>query len=86
METHILPYVKQTSSGNLLYDSGNLNRDSVGWGGRFRREGAYVFLGLIHVDVWQKPTQYCKEITLQLKLNFLKGELIITHPIVAVTV
>ena len=29
METYILLYVKQTSSGNLLYDSGNLNRGSV---------------------------------------------------------
>ena len=27
--------------------------------GRFKREGAYVYLWLIHVDVWQKPTQYC---------------------------
>ena len=24
---------------------------------------------LIHVDVWQKPTQYCKAIILQLKIN-----------------
>ena len=29
-----------------------------GWemGGTFRREGTYVYLWLIHVDVWQKPT------------------------------
>ena len=33
-------------------------------------------LWLIHVDVWQKPTQYCKAITLQLKINnFLKNTL-----------
>ena len=25
-------------------------------GGTFRREGTYVYLWLIHVDVWQKPT------------------------------
>ena len=24
---------------------------------------------LIHVDVWQNPTQYCKAIILQLKIN-----------------
>ena len=36
-------------------------------GERFKREGTYVYLWLIHVDVWQKPTQFCKEIILQLK-------------------
>ena len=48
----------------------------MGWevGKRFKREGMYVHLWLIHVDVWQKPTQYCKAIILQLKINkfFLK--------------
>ena len=33
------------------------------------QEGPYVYLWLIYVDVWQKPTQYCKEIILQLKIN-----------------
>ena len=28
----------------------------------------YVYLWLTHVDVWQKPTQYCKAIILQLKI------------------
>ena len=31
----------------------------------FKREGTYVYLWLIHVDVWQKPTQYCKATILQ---------------------
>jgi len=35
--------------------------------GRFKREGMYVSLWLIHVDVWQKPTQHCEAIILQLK-------------------
>ena len=35
-------------------------------GGRFRSEEIYIYLWLIHVDVWQKPTQYCKAIILQL--------------------
>ena len=39
-------------------------------GGRFKREGTYVYLWLIHVDVWQKPTQYCKAIILQLPRCF----------------
>ena len=44
-----------------------------GWegerGGRFRREGTFVYLWLIRADLWQKPTQYCKAIILQLKIN-----------------
>ena len=31
-----------------------------------------VSLWLIHVDMWQKPTQYCKAIILQLKINKFK--------------
>ena len=38
-------------------------------GGRFRREGIYVYLWLIHIVVWQKPKQHCKTIILQLKIN-----------------
>ena len=34
-----------------------------------KSEGAHVYLWLIHVDVQQKPTQYCKAIILQLKKN-----------------
>ena len=46
----------------------------MGWevGGRFKREGTYVYLWLIHVAIWQKLTQYCKAIILQLKINKLK--------------
>ena len=54
------PYVKQIANGNLLYDSGNSNRGSVSsyrgemgreMEGRFKREGTYVYLWLIRVDV-----------------------------------
>ena len=43
-------------------------------GGRFKREGTYIYthLWLIRVDIWQKPTQHCKVIILQLKINFKK--------------
>ena len=62
------------------YESGNSNRDSdnaewgMGWevGGNFKREGTYVYLWLTHADVWQKSTQHCKAIVLQLKIYFLK--------------
>ena len=39
-----------------------------GWvGGRFKREGIYVYVQLIHFVVQQELTQYCKAIILQLK-------------------
>ena len=38
-------------------------------GGRFKRKGTHVYPWLIHVDVWQKPTQYCNVTILQLKIN-----------------
>ena len=89
METYTLRHVKQTASGNLLYDSENSQRGSVttqrgGKGrqeaGRYHREGKYVYLWLIHVDVWQKPTQYYKPIILQLKIFFKKlKEKIVVH-------
>ena len=74
MEIYTLPYVKQTASGNLLYESGSSNQvlcDSLEGrevGGRLKREGTCVYLWLIHVDVWQKPTQHCKAIIVQLKI------------------
>ena len=36
-------------------------------GGRFTREGLYVYLWLIYGAVWQKTTKFCKAIILQLK-------------------
>ena len=57
METYIT--ICKIANGNLLYVSGNSNRGSVStWrgemerkmGGRFKREGIYVYLWLIHVD------------------------------------
>ena len=38
-----------------------------GGGGRFKKEGTYVYLWLIQVVVWRKPTQPGKAIILQLK-------------------
>ena len=32
-------------------------------------EGTYVYRRLIDVDIWQKLTQHCKRIILQLKIN-----------------
>ena len=45
----------------------------MGWGGRQEGGsgwGTHVNPWLIHVNVWQKPLQYCKVISLQLiKIN-----------------
>ena len=38
-----------------------------------KEEGTYTHLWLIHVVVWQKSTQDCKAIILQLKLNSKKN-------------
>ena len=83
IETYTLPYVQYIASGNLLYNAGNSNpvlcdklEGGMGWkvGGRIIREGTYVYLRLIHVDIWQKLTKYCKAIILQFKnkIIFLK--------------
>ena len=46
----------------------------VGGEGRLKREGTYVNLQLIHVDIWQKQTQCYKAITPQFKkINFKNG-------------
>ena len=59
LETYIT-ICKIDSQRNLLYGSGNSNRGSVStykgrmgreMGGRFKREGIYVYLWLIHAEV-----------------------------------
>ena len=41
-------------------------------GRRLKWEETYVYLWLIHVDILEKPTQYCKAIILQLKISLEK--------------
>ena len=59
METYII-ICKIEANRNLLYGSGNSNRGSGSTqrggmgreiGGRFKREGIYVYLWLIHVEI-----------------------------------
>jgi len=50
-------------------------RGVLRWDGRLEggsRGRGHVYLWLTRVDVWQKPTQYCKAIILQLEINFKK--------------
>ena len=60
--TYTLPYVNQRASGNLLYDARSSTlvlRDNLEWWkeweveGKLKREGIYIYLGPIHVDMWQ---------------------------------
>ena len=49
-----------------------LCNDLEGWDGggwREAQEGICVYLWLIHVVLWQKPTRHYKAIILQLKIN-----------------
>ena len=50
--------------------------NGVAGGREVQEEGdIHIYLWLIHVDVWQKPIQYCKAIILQLKINkFIRKE------------
>ena len=75
-ETCILPNVKQIASPGSMHETGHSK--PVHWiyserwdeedGGRgFQDSGTYAQMWLIHVNVWQKPPQYCKVISLLLK-------------------
>ena len=86
IKTETLPYVKLDSQWKFAIwlrelKSGALWQSrGVGWGGRWegrsRRRGhtyrTYTYLWLIHVDMWQKPSQYCKAIVLQLNIKKFK--------------
>ena len=68
IETYTSPYVKQMTGASLMHEAGHQKpcsgttwRDGVGMG------GTHVHLWQIYVDVWQKPSQYCKAIILQFK-------------------
>ena len=67
IETYSLPYVKQMTSASLMHEVEHPK--SVLWdnpegqggqrGGRwFQDGGRYVYPWQIHVDVWQKSSQY----------------------------
>ena len=77
-ETSILLRVKQITSPGWMHETsaqgwctGKTQRDGIwreaagGW-----EWGTHVNPWLIHVNVWEKPVQYCKVISLQLiKIN-----------------
>ena len=57
---------KNSNRGSVITQKGG-NRQEVG--GRFKTEGTYVHLWLIHVVVGQKSNQYCKPINQKLVLK-----------------
>ena len=58
--------LRELKWGSVTTQRGEMRREV---GGMFKRERTYVYLWLIHVEVWQKPTQYCKAIILRLNIN-----------------
>ena len=76
IETCKLSYVKRIASPGSMHDTGHsglVHWDDpgrgMGWGGRWEEGsvwGTHVNPWLIHINVWQRPLQYCKVISLQL--------------------
>ena len=76
IETCRLSYVKQIASPGSMHEarcSGLVHWDDPeGWDGEGESGwGTHVHPWPIHVNVWQKPPQYCKVISLQLKKKFV---------------
>lgn len=46
----------------------------MGGGREVNKDGTYVYLCLIYVDVWQKQTHYCEAIIFQYKINKFEKE------------
>ena len=70
--TCILPYVKEMTRPSLMHETGHSKLvqwdKPEGWDGEGGRRGIQdAHPWLIHVNVWQKPLQYCKVISLKLK-------------------
>ena len=57
----------ETRRSGLVHSDDPEGWDREGGGGDGSGWGTHVHPWLIHVNVWQKPPQYCKVISLQLK-------------------
>ena len=72
-ETYTLPYAKQITSGNFLYDAGSSKqvlRDNLeGWEGGWWASGHGYACGWFTLMSGRKSSQYCKVIILQLKIT-----------------
>ena len=73
VDTGTLPCVKQIAGSYSIAQGAQVGALwwPEGWvGGRLNREWIHLYLWLIHVVVQQKLMQHCKEIILQIKINF----------------
>ena len=66
--------VHETGHSKLVHWDNPEGWDGEGGGRGTRDGGTHVHPWLIHVNVWQNPPQYCKVISLQLKLKKKKKE------------
>ena len=55
----------------------------AGGSGRLKREGANVYLGLIHVDVWRKPNDTVKQVLLFVAVQSLNRVQLFVTPCAA---
>ena len=58
---------KTGSSGLVRWDDPERWDTREGGGKGVQDDGPHVHLWLIGIDIWRKPLQYCKVISLQLK-------------------
>ena len=59
----------ETGHSKLVHWDNPEGWEGEGVGGVVQEAGIHVHPWVIHVNVWQKPLQYCKVISLLLKLN-----------------
>ena len=78
IDTYTLLFVNEIANGDLLYNTGSSTwcsvtsqRGGIGWGvgGRIQR--------LIQTVAWQKSTQHCYTVTLQLQHFFFKVQILV---------
>ena len=65
----------ETGHSKLVHWDDPKGWDGKGGGRGVQDGGTHVHLWLIHVAVWQRPPQYCKVISLQLKINNFKSKI-----------
>ena len=76
--------MRETGCSGLVHWDGPEGWDEEGGGRGGSGWGTHVHLWRIHVNVWEKPLQYCKVISLQLKKKKRFSSLGVTLQVVLV--
>ena len=71
-DSQLEPVVQHRELSSVLCDDLEGQKGEAGRGRRLKWKGIYVYLYLIYVGVWQKPTQHHKAIILQFKIKSKK--------------